>query len=216
LDGVSLFPTSTAESLVPDVVTQGVGLYEPGVTSTSAVGVCISSKNVAAVGGLYGGESPTIISTAEGLVPGFVTRRVGLYEPGVVTAGVVGVCIPGKDIAAIGGLLDGVSLFPISTAEGLVPGFVTRRVGLYEPGVIVAGAVGRGPSSKDIAAIGGLLDGVSLFPISTAEGLAMSPTGMSQSPCEVIRRASLVSPTNLDVAPRSVINDRDGLGQSAS
>jgi hypothetical protein len=84
-------------------------------------GTGVAGDGVAAIGGLNEGEAPVLVFSADGFSPLEVTIGIQLDDIDIVSSCAEGFGVAGDDVAAIGGLNEGIAIFKVFSADGFGP-----------------------------------------------------------------------------------------------
>ena len=96
--------------LLPLQIPAGVGLYEKNIAICNGPRPCLSADKIAVIEGLLDGDAAIVVCSTKCLLPLLIAVAVGLCKIDIRQSRAKRLCGANKNIAAIAGLLDGMTL----------------------------------------------------------------------------------------------------------
>jgi len=169
-EGMAHVPVCSADGFGPLEVSVGIQLDDIDIPASCAEGVGLAGDGEAAIGGLNEGLAYFTLWSADGFGPLEVTMGIQFDDINIPLSCAEGLGGAGDGVAAIGGLNEGVASVYVFSADGFGPLEVSVGIQLDDIEIPICCVEGVGVAGDGVAAIGGLNEGVAIFPDFSADG----------------------------------------------
>ncbi len=178
-EGEAHFNPWSADGCGPLKVSFGIQLDDIDIGFSCAEGFGVAGDSVAAIRGLNEGGAYVLFFSADGCGPLEVTIGIQLDDIDIPLSRAEGGGVAGDGVAAIGGLSEGVAPVTLWSADGSGPLEVSIGIQLDDIDIISSCAEGVSLASDDVAAIGGLNEGLARLNRWSADSLTEGGGGAS-------------------------------------